>query len=1066
MSQRDRRGAPAGWPLRDRWRWGRGWSVSAGLLLVLTQIAWAQRASPWRSFKMADGMPESGCIALTVSPQGKVLVRQLHQPLVTQLDGYSIHSSPAPALGRSRIYQSPGGQFWTVSAEGLEEFDGGRWLLHPIPELMSARQAGFGQLVDPAPLCVVRQGQVLMLLPDRLLEFSAQNAAAGHSRVLQWASATRLERFWGMTPARDGGLWISGERGLAKVPGPLRLIQPGAPWIEHLLPKDCNVHALTTPHEDYEGGIVALGETATNGQKVIALFDGQDWEFLAAGSERLRQAWSGPEHGRWAMTLDSLFEWEPARRELVADEDISPRQFFDLALEPGGAFWLATSDGLYRYAPLLWRIPQALRQLNSLVHCLAGDSENRLWFVAGSSVHLLQDGLLRDYPLPGGINGRFQPRALYLLKGGVVVLAARFTEPARGERLFQFQPAKGAFTPLPSPGPGRKTVALGVLRDGSLCVQVLDPEGGSAMEWRAYDGYAFAPLTDPPPGALLGTNLDLLFTAHNGDLWVSGELGTAWYHEKKWRPFLAADKSAPGGACAFAELTDGRLWCATREELWEFDGGNWAEVRRGFDRINQLQRTRDGSLWVASNGGLFRFFRGVWVENGIEEGLASTSVRELYEDQRGELWAATTRGLCCFHPEADPDPPHTTIDPLSEHGDSVPANTMLTVSFSAIDKWKFTPRDRLLYSYRRDEQDWSPFQEMTHIPLTDLPAGKHVFQVRAMDRNCNIEPKVQREFSIVLPWYKETRLVSIALAGLATALFFAGLAFNRHRQLLRSYAEVERKVAERTHQLELAHHELAQSQKMTALGTLAAGIAHDFNNILSIIKGSAQIIEDNLQNPEKVRLRTDRIKMVVEQGAGIVKEMLGFSRDTGQAPTECDLNTVVRDTLKLLGDRFLREVQVRFEPAPGLPRVWVSKDFIQQVLLNFLFNAAESMTRNPREVVITTSRMQTLPSDLVLVPAAADCLAVSVADVGCGITPENLPRIFEPFFTTKALSARRGTGLGLSMVYELARRMGAGLAVQSIVDQGSTFTLLVPVSPLPQPPSAQPGRPVQSPHPL
>src|SRR5258705_8844663 len=132
---------------------------------------------------------------------------------------------------------------------------------------------------------------------------------------------------------------------------------------------------------------------------------------------------------------------------------------------------------------------------------------------------------------------------------------------------------------------------------------------------------------------------------------------------------------------------------------------------------------------------------------------------------------------------------------------------------------------------------------------------------------------------------------------------------------------------------------------MNALGTLAAGIAHDFNNILSIIKGSAQIIEDNLENPAKVRTRVDRIKTVVEQGAGIVKAMLGFSRESGsESAPSCDLNAAVEDTIKLLGDRFLREVQVRFHPGRELPLVACSKDFVQQILLNFIFNAAESMS--------------------------------------------------------------------------------------------------------------------------
>jgi signal transduction histidine kinase len=233
---------------------------------------------------------------------------------------------------------------------------------------------------------------------------------------------------------------------------------------------------------------------------------------------------------------------------------------------------------------------------------------------------------------------------------------------------------------------------------------------------------------------------------------------------------------------------------------------------------------------------------------------------------------------------------------------------------------------------------------------------------------------------------------------------------------------------------------------MNALGTLAAGIAHDFNNILSIVKGSAQIIEDNLENPTKIRTRVDRIKTVVEQGAGIVKAMLGFSRQSGQEAGPCDLNDVVEDTLKLLGDRFLREVEIRFDPGANLPQIHASRDWVQQVLLNFIFNAAESMAQR-KEIIVRTRQIDKLPPALFLAPASSALyLSCSVQDFGCGIPSENLSRIFEPFFTTKAMSTRRGTGLGLSMAYELARRMEAGLAVESTVGQGSTFALILPLN--------------------
>jgi len=159
---------------------------------------------------------------------------------------------------------------------------------------------------------------------------------------------------------------------------------------------------------------------------------------------------------------------------------------------------------------------------------------------------------------------------------------------------------------------------------------------------------------------------------------------------------------------------------------------------------------------------------------------------------------------------------------------------------------------------------------------------------------------------------------------------------------------------------------------------------------------------------------------------------------------------VVEETSRLLGDRFTREVEVKFNPAPSLPEVPASKDFIQQILLNLIFNAAEAMTER-RQVVLTTGRFSShLPAGVVLAPVDAPAYVfISVKDFGSGIAPEIMPRIFEPFFTTKSLSARRGTGLGLSMVYELARQMDAGLAVESVVGGGSVFTLILAVRDLP-----------------
>jgi len=544
-----------------------------------------------------------------------------------------------------------------------------------------------------------------------------------------------------------------------------------------------------------------------------------------------------------------------------------------------------------------------------------------------------------------------------------------------------------------------------------------------------------------------------VFKARNSDLWLGSDNKVAWVRDETLQVFTSTNQLGPEQVSAFVESPDGRIVCATPTKVWEFDGRNWLALRSGFDHVNALCYTRSGTLWVASNNGLHRCVRGAWVRNDLADGLPSACVTDVYEDAAGQILARTAAGQSRFNPEADIAPPRTFIRPLPGERQQIREGNAIRLAFSGRDRWNVTTPERLLFSFRLDEREWSPFQDLTEVVFADLPVGKHYFQVRAMDRNANLDPQPAKlVFAIVLPWYRETRLVVILTGALGVAVFFAALAFNRHRRLQHSYADVERQVAERTRELELAQRELLHSQKMNALGTLSAGIAHDFNNILSIVKGSAQIIEDNPDDPEKIHTRVDRIKTVVQQGAGIVEAMLGFSRQSPDQTAPADMNAIVEDTLKLLGDRFLRETVVKFDRGVHLPEIFVARDFVQQILLNLIFNAAEAIERHQpagqtrSQITVRTQLTNTLPAGLFLKPAAADTfIQISVTDTGGGITPENLPRIFEPFFTTKAMSSQRGTGLGLTMVYELARKLEAGLAVKSQPGTGSAFTLILPL---------------------
>jgi signal transduction histidine kinase len=878
----------------------------------------AQPANQWRAFTRYDGLAETACLSVTLGDGGNVLLRHPKASAISVFDGYQFTTIPAPVTNRSQPHESPSGQLWLVAPEGLLELRDGEWTLHRVPEVAAHFRAG---RTNPVTLLPIRQGQVLVLLPEQLLQLDLGDAEHPRGETLRNASQTALGSFTGMSVARDGGLRVSGERGYAKLPAPLRNVKAAADdtWAERLAPAELRIAGFRALSEDDRAVVSGLVDSAGGRGPAVVRCNGQVWTTCSIPVPGLQFGWAG-RASTWFAGSDALYELDDTQTNAVVHEEISFRRIHDVAVEPGGAFWLATSDGLFRHAPTLWQ---------------------------------------PDGPATGG-------------------------------------------EPKPEPPP------------------VVPADAPRSGPWKT------------------------CFVAKNGDVWLGGGRAIAWRHQDVWQVFTSTNQLGPEGVIAFAEAPDGRLRCATPQQVWEFDGKNWLTLR-GFDGLAALCCSRDGVLWVAAADGVHRLMQGTWIGNDVADGLPAAPLRRLYEDDNGSLVAETAQHRFVLRPEADADAPRTFI--VSTPGEtSFREGALVTLRFFGRDKWNLTLPDRLLYSYRLDEREWSPFQELGEVSFVDLPLGKHYFQVRAMDRNGNIDPKPARlEFSIAVPWYRETRLVLILTVALAVAIFFAALAFNRHRRLQHSYAEVERQVAERTRELELANRELLHSQKMNALGTLAAGIAHDFNNILSIIKGSAQLIEDNLDNPGKIHTRLDRIKTVVNQGAGIVEAMLGFSRGSDQPAAACDVNGVVADTLKLLGDRFLREVEVRFERGADLPETVVARDFVQQVLLNFIFNAADAMSE--RKVIgISTRTLTTLPEGLVLGPGrAGQFIAIAVKDSGSGIAPEVLPRIFEPFFTTKALSARRGTGLGLSMVYELARKLEAGLAVETAVGRGSSFTLLLPV---------------------
>ncbi|HAV63441.1 MAG TPA: hypothetical protein DCY13_13875, partial [Verrucomicrobiales bacterium] len=269
-----------------------------------------------------------------------------------------------------------------------------------------------------------------------------------------------------------------------------------------------------------------------------------------------------------------------------------------------------------------------------------------------------------------------------------------------------------------------------------------------------------------------------------------------------------------------------------------------------------------------------------------------------------------------------------------------------------------------------------------------------------------------------IPW------ISGILVTMAVAIGLAIWLRQYQRQMLARHLEVEELTARRGELLQRAQTELAHSQKMRALGTLAAGIAHDFNNLLSVIRLSNCLTARAAGDHPEVRENTAEIEEAVEQGRKVVRSMLGYSSASTETTEPFQVAELLDSLVRLLGRQFLGGIEVGLHLPPDLPPVRAPRGPLDQILLNLIVNASEAMDGRGR--LDLSAELATGPQpDCVLSPKPAPAyLRLVVADSGPGIAPDQLPRIFEPFYTTKNAGAKRGTGLGLSQVHELARAAG------------------------------------------
>jgi methyl-accepting chemotaxis protein len=731
----------------------------AALVLVLLALQAAtglfgQTADAgWRFWTAAHGLGESYTRGLNVDPEGRIWLTHGVVQAFSMLDGHQVRAYPY-SLSGSVIQGGLGGEAWALDQNSLIRFRKGEWISYSLDDLV--------ELLENNPIrsiCPVSLDEVAFLLGDRILLYDSRTR---HTDLIAMAEPIGLGAFAELLRRTDGnGFWLTAERGLVAA---IRVGEGARGFQLERFPAPAGFTHLVRMHEGSRGELFVCTRDG-NGRQVIFRLHRRNWERIFEAAAGTVEGWRGPNDTIWIRVGDDLSVLENGRLEQVDRRESLSGSIMNVSVLRNGAFWIGTSQGAAHYSPNTWQTPAELRKLDGISQSICEDQQGRIWAAFRDSLAVLEGNRWRTVALPPNSSTRISVTdSMLALRNGKIAFVADVRPGSPAQQLLLFDPASATFTPVRHPE-NLPVRMIGSRHDGSLLAHC-----GNSAEYRLdiFDGTSFHPYVQLGNGEI--SELRAFYETDNGHIWIGGQTG------------LIAHRSGKTDIYRFKELGEnnavftlgappGKLWIGGRHSLLEFDGGTFQVLLDKVDRVRSIMLAQNGNVWMASGTGVHRYNAGQWISNSVEDGLPSSMVYKVFQDSQGRIWCGTTRGISLYNPEADGEAPLSFIPPDKNLREAPPGGQM-RMAFYGGDKWKRTADERLLFSVRLGNGEWSRFTPENFAAFDRLGRGKHVFSVRAMDRNGNIEQSpASFEFTVPYPWYLQSGFLIIAAIGVLVILF-------------------------------------------------------------------------------------------------------------------------------------------------------------------------------------------------------------------------------------------------------------------------------------------------------